>query len=111
MVTSPPGRWWSCQTMSSISRTWDTSKVRAIKSGTEMIIGTDGPLEFFRHLGLFENAAATYITMNFVSGLSSRCRILTNRHLADQTGTQAYRFCLASPWKQAGQRLLLRIGP
>lgn len=25
--------------------------------------------EFFRHLGLFESWAATYITMNFVSGL------------------------------------------
>lgn len=26
-------------------------------------------LEFFRHLGLFENWAATYIAMNFVSGM------------------------------------------
>lgn len=25
--------------------------------------------EFFRHLGLFENWAATYISMNFVSGM------------------------------------------
>lgn len=31
---------------------------------------TDDALpEFFRHLGLFESWAATYITMNFVSGL------------------------------------------
>lgn len=28
--------------------------------------------EFFRHLGLFENWAATYISMNFVSGMSDR---------------------------------------
>lgn len=29
----------------------------------------DALAEFFRHLGLFESWAATYITMNFVSGL------------------------------------------
>lgn len=33
------------------------------------LLTDDASPEFFRHLGLFESWAATYITMNFVSGL------------------------------------------
>lgn len=55
--------------MSSISRTLDTNKVRTsyeLKNAT--VADTSAP-EFFRHLGFFENWAATYIAMNFVSGM------------------------------------------